>query len=43
MGLPAIADELMTNECKDDLHLDFQRVSISGEEMSGVCSSLQKL
>jgi hypothetical protein len=36
VGLPAIIDELKTNDYKDDLIPSFQRVSISGEEMSGV-------
>jgi hypothetical protein len=34
--LPAIIDELMAIEYKDELIPNFQRVSISGEEMSGV-------
>jgi len=36
---PAIIDELKTNDYKDDLVPSFQRVSISGEEMSGVRQS----
>lgn len=34
--LPAIIDELKAAEYKDELIPNFQRVSISGEEMSGV-------
>ena len=34
--LPAIIDELKTKDYEDQMVQNFQRVSISGEEMSGV-------